>query len=207
VSAGYARSMENPYDALMDCDPLSRICARSHCRGLVLYQWATRVEERWGKAERKAIEDRLSEANVWVPDSPSPRFWYPIQSQVLIVDSLVSGPLGGDGERLGEYLCQDVTNDVKGAMGHLLRSIGPSGLFRQGSSFFPRLYDFGTLDVYVERRWARLHYRGHEIFEVAAWQVLQRAVVETVLRFCGKKWFQIDQDTLDPKSLILTCRW
>ena len=75
-----------------------------NCRGSLLNDWAENIRDEWGQSAVELIQRGLEDVGLSLPESPNAKAWYPVGTQLRMMELLLDDIAGKDINALRKFL-------------------------------------------------------------------------------------------------------
>jgi hypothetical protein len=155
------------------------------CRGDALGGWGENLTRRFGHKALTTVRSRVGPPFDAIAAVLTSKDWVPVGAQLALTEAIVDEYLGGDLRALYPLLVED----TRAGLGRLqvlgVKALGAGRVLARGASGFSDIYERGTAEAQIDRRRARVTFRGSPLFANATWRLLQLFATRTVMDLAG----------------------
>lgn len=155
------------------------------CRGDALGGWGENLARRFGPGALTTVRSRVGPPFDTIAPVLTAKDWVPVGAQLALTEAIVDEFLGGDLRALYPLLVED----TRAGLGRLqvlgVKALGAGRVLARGAAGFSDIYERGTADAQIERRRARVTFRGSPLFANPTWRLLQLFATRTVMELAG----------------------
>lgn len=155
------------------------------CRGDALGRWGENLVRRFGPDAHNRVQRRVGPPFDAIAPVLTVKDWVPVGAQLALTEAIVDEFLGGDIRALAPLLLEDTRAGLGRMKVMLVKTAGAGRVLAHGAEGFGDIYERGTADAQIERRRARIAFRGSPLFAHPTWRLLQLFATRTVMELAG----------------------
>ena len=163
--------------------PTDTAALEGKCRGTLLDDWAANIGQDFGPSAVHRIREGLQAVGLSLPDSPRTNDWYPVGTQLRMMEILLDDIAGRDITALRKFLMKRLFRHR--ILRFMARRYGLKRILGQADGIHRQCYDVGHASSVVRGRRAQVTSTGSELVRHPTWQLLQLVGYLTIGNLVG----------------------